>query len=260
MIGAFAKAAEVLEEPRYARAALDAVDFAERHLLHGDRLRSTYKDGVARLNGYLDDYAFLASALLDVFEAVQDRRHLETARRMTDALLAHFWDESGGFFFTSDDHEQLIVRSKPSFDGSIPSGNSVALHVLLRLHHYTAEIRYLERAEALLASFAAAMREQPFGFANMLCAADLYVDGPKEIVLVTRSDDPGGNALLRGVRDRYVPNRTLAVIGPEATDNLPPGLAGKGMVGGKATVYVCQARTCSPPATTVEEVAALLDT
>ena len=136
MISAYAKAAEVLGEPHYQQIAVDAVNFIEATLQRGDRLLSTYKDGVAKLNGYLDDYAFFVAALLDVFELVQDRRYLDRAAALMDATIAHFWDpQAGAFFFTSDDHEALIVRSEPAFDGSIPSGNSVAARNLLRLYH-----------------------------------------------------------------------------------------------------------------------------
>ena len=157
MISAFAKGAEVLGDARYRQVAVDAVAFIENRLRRGDRperLLSVYKDGVAKLNGYLDDYAFFVAALLDVFELVQDRHYLERATQLADAMLAHFWDhETAGFFFTSDDHEALITRSKPAFDGSIPSGNSVAANDLLRLHHYMEKVEYLERAETMLQRF-----------------------------------------------------------------------------------------------------------
>jgi hypothetical protein len=259
MISAFARGAEVLDEPRYARVALDAVAFVQAKLQRGDRLLGTYKDGVAKLNAYLDDYAFVAAALLDVYEAVQDRAHLDAARRLVDSLLAHFWDETaGGFFFTSDDHETLIVRSKPSFDGSIPSGNSVAALTLLRLHHLTGESRYLERAEAILRLFGAAACRQPFGFANLLCAADFHTRTPFEIVLIAKPDDPSAADLLRRIRSRYLPNRTLGVVDPADVASLPPLLAGKGQIEGKPTVYVCRARTCSAPATTWAEIEPLI--
>jgi uncharacterized protein YyaL (SSP411 family) len=260
MISAFAKGAEVLGEERYERIALEAVGFVQNHLQRGDRLLSTYKDGVARLNGYLDDYAFFTAALLDVFEATQDRRHLDEAARLTDSLLKHFWDENagGGFFFTSDDHEELIVRSKPAFDGSIPSGNSVAALNLLRLYHLTGRIPYLERADALFRLFANPMAEQPFGFANMIAAFDFAARSPLEIVLVGDRAAAGTRSLLKHIRQTYVPNRSLVVLDPADPSPRPALLEGKGQVDRKATVYVCHRRACSAPATTWEEVAALL--
>jgi len=262
MISAFAKAAEVLGDRRYRLIATDAVAFVESKLRHPnrpDRLLSTYKDGIAKLNGYLDDYAFFVAALLDVFETTQEQRYLDRAVALTDSLLAHFWDaDAGGFFFTSDDHEALIVRSKPAFDGSIPSGNSVALRNLLRLHHYTENGDYLERAETMLRLFAGPMREQPFGFANMLCAVDFHAQQPQEIVVVAANGAAETDLLLRKLARVYTPNRTLRIVDPARADRLPPLLQGKGTVEGKPTVYVCRNRTCSAPATEWAEIEPLL--
>ena len=260
MISAFARAGELFDEPRYRQAALDAVAFVNRELRRdGDRLLSTWKDGVAKLNGYLDDYVFFAAALLDVFEAVQERTYLEQAAQMMDSALRHFWDaEAGGFFFTSDDHETLIVRSKPAFDGSIPSGNSVAVMTLLRLAHHLDRDDYRERAEACLRLFAQPMRAQPFGFANLLAAVDFHADGPFEIAVVGDPRDAGTAALLARLRARYLPNRTLMVLDPADAAPRPALLEGKTSVDGKPTVYVCRNRTCSPPATAWADIERLL--
>ena len=257
MISAYAKAAEVLVEPRWQQIAVDAVAFVEARLQRGDRLLSTYKDGVAKLNGYLDDYAFFVAALLDVFETVQDRRYLDRASGLADCMIAHFWDaQAGGFFFTSDDHEALIVRSKPAFDGSIPSGNSVAARALLRLYHYTERPEYLEHAQALLRLYAGPMRAQPFGFANMLCAVDFYTQKPHEVVVVGTHE--ASAPLLQQIRRTYLPNRTLSVVDPLQGASLPPLLQGKGQLDGKPTVYVCHNRTCSAPVTEWEVLHPLL--
>jgi uncharacterized protein YyaL (SSP411 family) len=262
MITAFAKAGEVLGSDRYRQIAIDAAAFIEAKLRRPDRpdrLLSAYADGVAKLNGYLDDYAFFIAAQLDVFELVQERRYLERAVMLTDALITHFWDEqAGGFFFTSDDHETLIVRSKPAFDGSIPSGNSVAARNLLRLYHYTEKPDYLQRVEMMLRLFASQMREQPFGFANMLCAVDFYTQKPREIAVVARPSTPDADALLQRIRQAYVPNRTLTLIDPDRADKLPSLLQGKQQLGGKPTVYVCHNRTCSAPVTEWTEFEPLL--
>jgi uncharacterized protein YyaL (SSP411 family) len=262
MISAFAKAAEVLGDERYLRAAVDAVAFVETKLQRQDqsnRLLSTYKDGVAKLNAYLDDYAFFVAALLDVYEAVQDRRFLERAAAYADSLISHFWDQqAGGFFFTSDDHENLIMRSKPAYDASIPSGNSVAARSLLRLYYYTGASTYLDRAEAVLRLFGTQMAEQPFGFASMLCTVDLHAQCPHEIVVVAKADAPETREMLGKIRRRYVPNRTLTVVDPARGEPLPPLVRDKGQLDGKPTVYVCRRMTCSPPATAWADVERLL--
>ncbi len=253
MISAFAKAAEVLGDNNYGEVAIRAVDFVEAKLLRAKRLFSTYKDGVARLNGYLDDYAFVIAALLDVHELSQARRFLDRAIELMDMTVTHFWDDgAAGFFFTSDDHETLIVRSKPSFDGSIPSGNSVAVRNLLRLHHYTERNDYRDRAEAMLRLYAGAMRQQPFGFANLFCAADLCVHQPKEIVVVARPGE--ADELIARIRKTYLPNRTLTIVSPTSPEQLPARLQNKGAVDGKPTVYVCHNMTCSAPVTRWSEL------
>jgi len=260
MISAFARAAEVFDEPRYADAAIGAVEFVESTLQRDDRLLSTYKDGVAKLNGYLDDYAFFITALLDVFELTQERRYLDRAAALVRSTIRHFWDaESGGFFFTSDDHEALIVRTKPSFDGSIPSGNSAMARNLLRLHHLTGGVEFRERAETLLRVYADAMRQQPFGTANMLCALDFYTQTPKEIVIVGSRDDPATAALLAAARRVYVPNRALTVVVPDGSATLPALLEGKGQIDGRATAYVCERMTCSAPVTDAAALTLLLE-
>ncbi len=259
MISAYARAAETLDDDRYGEIAGAAIDFVERELRRGDRLMVTYKDGSAKLNGYLDDYAFYAAALIDVFEQAQARRHLEAARRVCDAMLEHFWDrDNGGFFFTSDDHEELLVRSKPTFDGSIPAGNSVAMQVLLRLYHHSGESAYREHAEALLRLFGTAAASQPFGLANFIAGADFYNRGPREICIVVDPSAAGADQLVRRVRSTYIPNRTLSLVDPDPNSPRPPLLAGKGQLGGKTTAYVCHRMTCSPPATTWEDLSVLL--
>jgi len=259
MISALAKATELFNEEGDLQAAREAAAFVQKHLQRGDRLLSTYKDGEANLNGYLDDYAFFVAALLDLFEAVQEPAYLDRAIELTETMIAHFWDgDGGGFFFTSDDHEELIVRTKVSFDGSIPSGNSVAVRNLLRLYHYTGQASYLEHAEATLRLFSGSMREQPFPQANMLVALDFYTRHPYEIVVVTDPDVPAGKILVEQIRRTYLPNRTLTVVPPGGDVRLPSAAEGKGQVDGKPTVYVCRDMSCSPPVTSWSDLRPLL--
>ncbi len=259
MISAFAKAAELFADPTYATVTRNAIAFVEGTMRKDDRLLATSKDGVAKLNGYLDDYAFYANALIDSFEALQDPAYLESARTLCEAMLRHFWDRNaGGFFFTSDDHEELIVRSKPAFDGSIPSGNSTAVHVLLRLYHYTGNGDYRVRAETMLKLFGQAAANQPFGLAHLIGAVDFYQRGPLEIAVVVDPNQTPGDLLLKRLRSLYIPNRTLVLLDPGSTAPRPEMLKGKGQVDGKTTVYVCHRMTCSPPATTWEQLVPLL--
>src|SRR5215510_7274726 len=154
MLSAFAEAYKVLGNPRYLEIARQTTDFLFANLCREGRLLRSFKDGQAKFNAYLDDYAFFAAALIDLYEATFERSYLERAVEFTEVLLSRFWDEKdGGFFFTSSDHEALIARTKPAFDGSIPSGNSVAVCNLLRLAFLTENQAYLTKAEQVLRLF-----------------------------------------------------------------------------------------------------------
>lgn len=252
MIAAFAEAYQVLGNPRYLAIARQSVDFIVTHLSCEGRLLRTYKDGQAKYNAYLDDYAFFVAALLDLYEATFERTYLDRAVALTDLLLAHFWDEEeGGFFFTSNEHEALIARSKSAFDGSIPSGNSMATLNLLRLSYLTDNQTYLAKAEQVLRLFSDDMEHNPFGFSFMLCALDFYVQRPKEIVLLGEKTAPETKEMLARVHDLFLPNKTLRCFDAveQASPQLPAQLAGRTQVDGKLTVYVCHNFTCSLPVT-----------
>lgn len=266
MISGMIHAFNVLGDQEALRAACDTIAFLQRHMLHEGRLLRTYKDGQAKLNGYLDDYAFFASALLDAFEATFERAYIELADTLTATMVDEFWDDDqGAFFFTGRSHESLISRTKSAFDQAIPSGNAVATKTLLRLYHYTGREDYLQRAERVLRIFRPHMERQPFGFGSLLTALDFYVQQPHDIVLVGDPAAPDTKALLRAVQAQYLPNKTLVHIDPQ---NLETGLdalpllrgllAGKTQVDGKATVYVCHNFTCSLPVTEPEALTALL--
>jgi hypothetical protein len=252
MIAAFAEAYRVLGNPQYLEIAQRSADFILTRLSRDGRLLRTYKDGQAKYNAYLDDYAFFVAALLDLYEATFERAYLDRAVALTDLLIARFWDEEeGGFFFTSNDHEALISRSKSAFDGSIPSGNSVATFNLLRLSYLTENQTYLGRAEQMLRLFYDAMEQNPFGFSYMLCALDFYLQRPKEIVLLGEKAAPETKELLARIHDMFLPNKTLACFDAteQAGQKLPSQLAGRTQVDGKLTVYVCHNFTCSLPVT-----------
>jgi uncharacterized protein YyaL (SSP411 family) len=147
MISAHAFAALVLDEPDYARRAERAAAFLLEKVRRGGRLLRSYKDGQARHNAYLDDYGFLTAGLIDLYEATGDPRWLREAIGLDAVLEQHYEDhENGGFFLTSNDHEALLAREKPAYDGAEPSGNSVAVLNLLRLYEFTTDEKYRLRA------------------------------------------------------------------------------------------------------------------
>ena len=182
------------------------------------------------------------------------------ARRLTDVMLERFLDrEKGGFFFTSDDHEALIARSKPVFDGSTPSGNSAAVMALLRLHAYTGDERYFAKPSARSGS-SGLIEKQPFAFAHMLEATDLYERGPTEIVAIGARTAPEFTRWTERIGLHYLPNRALFWIDPQNQSDafVPEQARGKTQIDGKLTAYICRDRTCSLPITSIEEVEAEL--
>lgn len=259
MLAAFAEGYRVLGNPRYLDVARKTTDFIFTRLYRHGRLLRSYKDGQAKFNAYLDDYAFLTAALVDLYEATFERSFLERAIELTETLLSRFWDEAeGAFFFTSSDHEELISRTKSAFDGSVPSGNSVAALNLLRLFYLTEKQEYFDKAEQVLRLFYDAMEQNPFGFSNMLCALDFYLRRPKEVVLLGNRDEPQTRGFLSEIHSLFVPNKTVICLDPQQGGRLPSLLAGKTQIEGKVTAYVCHNFTCSLPVTSRDELKALL--
>jgi hypothetical protein len=261
MLSGLAEASKVLESPVSLDAARNTVDFIFARMFRDGLLLHTYKDGKAKLLGYLDDYAFIAAGFLDLYEVTLERSDLQRAVNIADTMVREFWDDIGGaFFYTGKSNEQLISRTKPAFDGSVPSGNAIATQLLLRLYHYTGQEGYLKRAEKTLRIYYDAMEQQPFGFAHMLSALDFYLEKPKEIIIVGKRDDPTATNLLRKIHSLYLPNQTLQTIDPDQSlDKVSPLLAGKGQLNGMPTVYVCHKFTCSQPVTEWEDLRKLLE-
>ncbi|HEY2525971.1 MAG TPA: thioredoxin domain-containing protein [Candidatus Binataceae bacterium] len=260
MIGALAEGFRALGDERYLKAAARGAEFVMTHLWDGHALRRSYKDGVARFNGYLEDYALFAGGLIDLYEAALSEsppagRYLELARTMADAILERFLDaDNGGFFFTSADHERLITRSKSVFDGSTPSGNSAAVLALLRLHACTGEERYFAEARRALKLLASFVERQPFAFSHMLEAIDLYQRGATEIVLVGDRAADDLEEWISRLGLLYLPNRALFLAPQRAAAGgfVPEAVRGKSQVDGKLTAYVCRERTCTAPITSFE--------
>jgi uncharacterized protein YyaL (SSP411 family) len=257
MIGAFAEGYRALGDARYLEAAVRALDFVMARMWDGRSLKRSFKDGAARFNGYLEDYALMAGAMIDAYEASLDARHLAKARELADAILNRFLDrERGGFFFTSSDHEELITRSKAAFDGSTPSGNSAAVMMLLRLGAYTGDERYVNEARRALELFAPLMEKQPFAFSHMLEALDLYERGPTDIVLVGDRRTAEFREWIERLGLFYVPNMALFAVDPNASDRalVPEPVQGKTQIDGRLTAYVCRERTCSAPIVSLDDL------
>jgi uncharacterized protein YyaL (SSP411 family) len=251
MISAFSFGGFVLDDRELLRRAERAAAFVLDRLRVEGRLRRAYKDGVARHNAYLDDYAFLTAGLLDLYEATSNLHWLDEAIGLQKTLDEHYWDEArGGYFMTSDDHEALLAREKPLHDGAEPSGNSVAAMNLLRLYELTTADRYRERVQQLFGGFGNALRQNPRGLTEMLLALDFQASAPKELVIVTAGGKEGAEPFLALLRRNYLPNRVLAVVDER---ELPthakrvPLVKGKVARKGMATAYVCEQGVCQLP-------------
>lgn len=260
MMSGLAEAIKIAPKQEYIDSANRTVQFFFSRMFRDGFLLHSYKDGHAKVLGFLDDYASFAVGLLDLHEATFERHLLGRAVQLADVILAEFWDEAGaGCFYTGKSHEQLISRTKPVFDASVPSGNALTAHLLLRLHYLTGKENYLERAEQVLHAYYEAMENQPFGFAHLLCALDFHLQKPLEIALIGAKQSADTRALLEEVHTHYLPNSTLQFAAPgEPLEKISPLLTGKTQLNGKATAYVCRNFTCSAPVTSATELRKLL--
>ena len=252
MISGFAKGYGVTGDEKYLLAAKKAAGFVETKIAAGDgRLQRTFKDGKAKLNAYLDDYAFYVGSLLDLFSVDSRPEYLEKAIKYTDFMLKHFWDEKeANLFFTSDDHEKLIVRTKNFYDLAIPSGNSVAASNLLRLYHYTQDSGYLDRAFKIMKAGARPAAENPFGFGQMLNAIYLYVKKPVEVTVIA----DGKSSIAEWLNKQFVPDGINAVVSSSELHSLQKYAYFKGRGGDGETAFVCRNFTCSLPIKSQKEL------
>ncbi len=258
---AFAEAGRALGRADFVAAARRNAEFLMRDMRRDGRLLRTWKAGQAKLKGYLEDYAMVAAALIDVYEATFERRWLDESRNLADEMLRLFWDESvGGFYDTGIDHEALIVRPRNLFDNAVPSGSAVAIETLLRLRVLTGEASYESRALTALRAMADLMGRHPTAFGRFLCAHDFNLGPHVEVALIApRLEETAG--LVEEVFGRYLPNRVVA--GARAGDAAAaaglPLLEGRSVVDGRPTAFVCQNYACELPATDRATLARQLD-
>jgi uncharacterized protein YyaL (SSP411 family) len=262
MLASFAEAGVVLKRPDYTDAARRNAEFVLANLRRDGGLLRTWKDGTAKFNAYLEDYAFLAEGLLTLFETTGEQRWLSEALAVTERMVEEFWDdEGGGFFFTGKSHESLIVRAKDYFDNATPSGNSVAAMALLRLAALTGRENYQDLATAVLREVADQTRRYPSGFGYALSAADFLLSTPKEVAIVGK-DQANITPLLAETWRRYLPNKVVAPAFGDYSEaaEVTPLLAGRPLVNGSATAYVCERFTCKQPVTEVSRLSEELGT
>ncbi|MBV9282098.1 MAG: thioredoxin domain-containing protein [Chloroflexi bacterium] len=245
-IRALAEAGRALDRPDYLRAACAASDFILDTLRPEGRLLRSYRDGPSAISGFLEDYAYLAEALLTLYEAAFDPRYLHQARLLLDEAVERFWDaDAGAFFDVAADAADLIVRPRGLFDNPIPSGNAAVSFALLRLRALTGDAKYDDQA---LSAFRAArdlMERAPLGFSYLLSALDFHLSAQVQIAIAGDPDAAATDALVRVVSGRYLPNAVLAV----GTEGSSPLLEGRRELDGRATAYVCRHFACQMPVT-----------
>ena len=246
MISAFAKGAQILDEPRLADAARASVNFLRRELWDEDRqiLRRRYREGEAAIDGFLEDYAFLTLALLDMYETGFDAGHFHFAARLAERAIELFEDRERGAFFGAGPSDDLVLRLKDDYDGAEPSGNSAMTLALLRLARMTDRADFRDSAYRTLTAFRAQLKSAGAQVPQMLVAHAMSLAPPLEIVLAGPEDDAAMQQMLASIRRRFLPN-AVVMLARDAPHPIP-------MSGARATAYVCANFACRLPATDVE--------
>ncbi len=254
-IKGLAVAARALQRPTLAEAATEAVDFIRTHLWRDGRLLAAYTDGRARFNAYLDDYAFLADALLELLQVRWRSEDLRFLIHLLEVMLAQFEDaDQHGFFFTSADHEPLLHRSKSFADDAMASGNGVAASVLCKAGYLLGELRYVDAAERTLMAAWPALQRYPQGHVSLISALEDFLHSNQ--IVIIRGEAPEAQRWAQQLSRVYAPRRLLFAI-PADAPHLPPALASK-RAGETTTAYICTGMTCSAPLNELNEVARAL--
>ena len=254
MISAFAKGFRVSGEQSFLNAAEKCLSLIESKLIQNGKLLRTYKNGTAKIQGYLEDYSYLICAMLDVFEINPELKYLETAKTLGNYLIDHFWDSKhGDFFMTDDSHEQLRIRPKSNYDLSMPSGNSVAANCLLRMYHLTQEKKFLDISLKIMESQASMAAENPFGFGHLLNTIFMYLKKPLEITIL----NPTNSEIVKYLTATFLPESIIVCIqNKNQIKNLNnmPFFAGKNFQIEKTIVVICKDFSCSLPLESISEI------
>jgi uncharacterized protein YyaL (SSP411 family) len=261
MIAALSRASQVLGEPRYLQAATKAADFILKEMKSTDTLLyHRYAKGEKAVLGFLDDYAYMVFALLELYEAGFDEKYLQMAITLTNTMIEQFWDEkNSGFFFTDKSADDAVPRLKQTYDGAAPSGNSVALYNLLRLACLSRKSSFEDYAGKLLKAFSEEVKSQPLGHTFMLVGLEFVLGPTFNAVLVGDPADKDTADMLAALRKNYLPNLIVTVWTPEKANSAAPGIVYE-KIEGKPTVYVCRDQTCIPPTNKINKMLELLKT
>ncbi|MGD9897634.1 MAG: thioredoxin domain-containing protein [Calditrichaceae bacterium] len=261
MLSAYARAYQIERNDKYRIMIEKNIDFMKKVLFKNGPLFRTYKTGTAKYSGYLDDYANLIKGLLDSYEALFDDNYLKWAFELTQYVNRNFLDpENGGYYYTSNEQEELFKRLKDDTDQSIPSGTGIMILNNLRIFSITDDNTLLKICEDIFKKYGEEFSVNPYGYASYLNALDFYIDKPKEI-LIARPQNAEINPYLDAVNESYIPNKVLMIITPGETRSMITNslLRGKEAVNGEVSAYVCQNYTCSLPVFSPEELKNLIN-
>ena len=251
MIRGMARAGRLLVQPDWLASAERALQFLRDFHWQDGRLLATSRDGQARLNAYLDDYAFLLDALLELLQARWKQPDLDWAAQLADVLLEQFEDtDSGGFWFTADDHETLLTRMKPFSDDAIPAGNAIAAQALQRLGLLLGETRYLEAAERTLAAAATSIVRMPYAHPGLLMTLQETEQPLETLVIRAAAEDLAG--WQQAAQQTYAPARQVFAI-PADARHLPQALQSKAAED-EPCAYLCRGMQCDPPIRKIEDL------
>jgi uncharacterized protein YyaL (SSP411 family) len=273
MLAAFAEAARTLNREDYQEIAESNAEFLLRELRQENgRLLHTWKArpelvlegpregaGEAKLNGYLEDYAYLIEGLIELYQTTFEPRWFVAAQELAETMLEHFADSEATLYDTSDDHETLITRPRDVQDNATPSGNAMAVTALLKLAGFTNDLRYVNIAHQALAQMQPLMSQYPLGFGQWLQALAYALSKPREIAIVGDPEAADTQALLSVVRDGYHPFRVVAVGAPNPQPPQVPLLLDRGLVDGRAAAYVCRDFACQAPVVEPERLRAQVE-
>jgi uncharacterized protein YyaL (SSP411 family) len=260
VIASLAKSSQTFSDPLYINAAKRAADFVLSNLRASNgRLLHRYRDGRAEIGAYLSDYAFFIWGLIELYEATFENKFLKLAIELNNDLIDNYWDKNiGGFYFTSNDGEELLTRPKETYDGAIPSGNSIALQNLLRLSYITGDHTLEEKAEILIRVFAEKIESNPIAYTQFMVAVDFAVGPSYSLVIAGEPKAKDTLQMLKQLNDNYSPNKVMIY---RSTETYPPEIDKYSnfiewfeKVNGLATAYVCINKTCKPPTNDPEKV------
>ena len=266
MISGLAFGSRVLNQPRYLRAAEKSAQFILKNISRKDgRLLHRYRDSESAIDASIEDYAFLICGLIDLYEASFNHQYLKEAKRLTDDMLRLFWDNSdGGFYFSGETAEKLLIRQKEIYDGAMPSGNSVAALDLIRLGRLTMDKEYEKKAELIFKSFSSEISRMPHAYPQALIAMYFALGPSREITIAGNIESEDTRQMIGMLYQRFIPNKVVALRptqGPEAQDiiGFVPFLKNQTPWEGKATAYVCENYVCKLPAANIKKLRDILD-